>query len=126
MRILLDTNALLWLLNDDPRLSSAARVVIEDASEILISEISLWEISIKVSIGKLAPIPSLLTVIRDLGFRRLNIKNDYLARYETLPFIHRDPFDRMLIAQALSEDITILTSDDIFKDYGVKVFSLNH
>jgi PIN domain nuclease of toxin-antitoxin system len=126
MRILLDTNALLWLLKDDIRLSSSARATIENASEILISEVSLWEISIKINIGKLAPISELYETIENLGFRRLNIKDSYLARYETLPLIHRDPFDRMLVTQALTEEVTLLTSDDVFKEYGVKIILADH
>lgn len=121
MRILLDTNALLWLLDDDARMSANARAMIEGASEILISEVSLWEISIKINIGKLAPVPELRKVVKALGFRRLNLKDDHLTKYEVLPLIHRDPFDRMLVAQALAEDVVILTSDDIFKEYGAKV-----
>jgi PIN domain nuclease of toxin-antitoxin system len=121
MRILLDTNALLWMLEDDKRLSSSARAAIESASEMLVSEISLWEISIKINICKLAPIVGLHKIIQDLGLRRLNIKDSYLAKYETLPLIHRDPFDRMLVAQALTEKSTLLTSDDILKEYGVNI-----
>lgn len=126
MRILLDTNALLWLLEDDKRLSSSARTAIESASEILVSEVSLWEISIKINIGKLTPIPGLYKTIENLGFRRINIKDSYLAKYETLPFLHRDPFDRMLVAQALIEGTTLLTSDDILREYGVKIILADH
>lgn len=126
MKILLDTNALLWLLADDERLSASARAIIERASEILVSEASLWEISIKISIGKLQPIPELHNTIRNLGFRRLNIRDDYLLEYERLPLVHRDPFDRMLVAQALVEGASLLTSDDMLEDYGVKLIITNH
>jgi len=100
MNLLLDTNALLWLLSDDGRLASTAREIIKNAQRISISEVSLWEISIKVSIGKLQPIPELYDTISDLGFHRLTLKNEYLQLYETLPFLHKDPFDRILVAQA--------------------------
>lgn len=123
MNLLIDTNALLWLLSDDGRLSSSARDSISNANQISISEVSLWEISIKISIGKLQPIPDLHNVIYDLGFQRLSIKNEYLRTYETLPMLHRDPFDRMLIAQSKVENLAIITSDSIFIDYGVKVVS---
>src|SRR5438105_1080029 len=123
MQVLLDTNALLWLLGDDKRLSLEARTAIQNASVILISEASLWEIAIKISIGKLYPIPELHDTIRDLGFRRLNLRDDYLTAYETLPLIHRDPFDRMLVAQALSEKVPLLTSDSFLKDYGIAVIA---
>lgn len=122
---MLDTNALLWLLNDDVKLSAAARGAIKSASEIVISEVSLWEVSIKVNVGKIAPIPSLLKTVQALDFRRLNMKDDHLIEYEALPLIHRDPFDRMLIAQAVVEDLTILTSDNLFSQYDVKILNAN-
>jgi PIN domain nuclease of toxin-antitoxin system len=123
MRLLLDTNALLWLLNDDSRLGPAARQIIRDSEEISVSEVSLWEISIKISIGKLQPVPELLDTTRALGFRRLAMKDGYLKHYETLPLLHRDPFDRMLVAQASIEGISLLTSDTFLKDYGIQVIS---
>lgn len=123
MNLLLDTNALLWLLSDDGRLVSAAREAIQNAHQITVSEVSLWEISIKVSIGKLQPIPELYDTISDLGFRRLTLKNEYLQLYETLPFLHRDPFDRMLVAQASIENLSLITSDPFMRDYGIKVIS---
>jgi PIN domain nuclease of toxin-antitoxin system len=119
MKVLLDTNALLWLLADDERLSEYARNKIENATEILISEATLWEIAIKISIKKLLPIPALHDTLRDLGFRRLHIEDTYLQALETLPQLHRDPFDRMLIVQALSENASLLTSDNFLKSYGV-------
>jgi PIN domain nuclease of toxin-antitoxin system len=123
MRLLLDTNALLWLLNDDSRLAPTARQIIKDSEEIAISEVSLWEISIKISIGKLQPVPELLDTIHALGFRRLAMKDEYLKCYETLPLLHRDPFDRMLVAQAGVEGSSLLTSDTFLKDYGIRVIS---
>jgi PIN domain nuclease of toxin-antitoxin system len=123
MRLLLDTNALLWLLDDDDRLAPAARQIIEDSQEITVSEISLWEISIKISIGKLQPVPELLSTIHDLGFRRLSLGNEHLRLYETLPLLHRDPFDRMLVAQASVEGISLITSDTFLQGYGIHVIS---
>jgi PIN domain nuclease of toxin-antitoxin system len=119
VKVLLDTNALLWLLADDNKLSFSARQAIEDAAEILISEVSLWEITIKVSIGKLAPISGLSDMLCDLGFKRLGIADKYLQILELLPMLHRDPFDRMIVAQALSEHVGLVTSDILLKDYGV-------
>jgi PIN domain nuclease of toxin-antitoxin system len=121
MKVLLDTNALLWLLEDDPRLSQAARRAIESASKVIISEVSLWEISIKISIGKLQPVPELLDTVLNLGFNRMNLRDSDLKAYETLPLIHRDPFDRMLVVQALSEGASLITSDAKLKEYGVEV-----
>src|SRR5476651_2583673 len=121
MNLLLDTNALLWLLGDDERLAPSAREVIKKTDQISISEVSLWEISIKVSIGKLQPIPELFQTIYDLGFRRLSIKDEYLRFYESLPLLHRDTFDRMLVAQASVEKLALLTSDSILKEYDITV-----
>jgi PIN domain nuclease of toxin-antitoxin system len=121
VKLLLDTNVLLWLLNDDNRLGPVSRKQITNASEIAISEVSLWEISIKISISKLKPIPALLDTIRDLGFRRLSIEDKHLLQYDTLPMLHRDPFDRMLIAQAKAEDYTLLTGDEFLEKYDLKV-----
>jgi PIN domain nuclease of toxin-antitoxin system len=121
MKLLLDTNALLWLLADDRRLAPAARQIIETADEITISEISLWEISIKINIGKLQPIPELLDTVKELGFKRIHLSDKHLRAYEKLPLLHRDPFDRMLVAQARTENLILLTSDTFLKDYGVKI-----
>ena len=123
MNLLLDTNALLWLLKDDDRLGLNARQIINNAQEIAVSEVSLWEISIKVSIGKLRSVPELLETVHDLGFRRLSLKDEYLRHYETLPLLHRDPFDRMLVAQASVEGISLLTNDIFLESYGIKVVS---
>lgn len=79
---------------------------------------SLWEIAIKVSIGKLAPIPGLHGAIGNLGFERLAITDDHLSALEGLPLHHRDPFDRILICQALTDGLGVLTADDIFTKYG--------
>lgn len=123
MKLLLDTNALLWLLNDDRRLAPRARQIIENSQEIAVSEVSLWEISIKVSIGKLQSVPELLGTVRDLGFRRLSLSDEHLRFYETLPLLHRDPFDRMLVAQASIEGMSLLTSDSFLDCYGIGVVS---
>ena|ERR1035437_3848902 len=123
MKLLLDTNALLWLLNDDRRLAPRARQIIENSQGIAVSEVSLWEISIKVSIGKLQSVPELLDTVRDLGFRRLSLSDEHLRFYETLPLLHRDPFDRMLVAQASIEGMSLLTSDSFLDSYGISVVS---
>jgi PIN domain nuclease of toxin-antitoxin system len=123
MKLLLDTNALLWLLNDDRRLAPRARQIIENSQGIAVSEVSLWEISIKVSIGKLQSVPELLDTVRDLGFRRLSLSDEHLRFYETLPLLHRDPFDRMLVAQASIEGMSLLTSNSFLDSYGISVVS---
>lgn len=121
MRLLLDTNALLWLLGGDARLGATARSAIEGAERLVISEANLWEVSIKVSIGKLAPIAGLHAALRDLGFERISIADRHLLRLETLPMLHNDPFDRMLIAQALADNLVVVTADEAFATYGVQV-----
>ena len=119
MRLLLDTNALLWLVAGDPRFGAQARQDVESAAELVVSAASLWEIAIKVSIGKLAALPGLPAVLAEAGVRRLGIEDEHLRRLESLPWHHRDPFDRLLIAQAQAEALTVLTADPAFGDYAV-------
>ena len=119
MRLLLDTNALLWLLAGDPRLGAQARREVEAAAELVVSAASLWEIAIKVSTGKLAALPGLPAVLAEAGVRRLGVEDKHLRRLESLPWHHRDPFDRLLIAQAQAEALTVLTADPAFGDYAV-------
>lgn len=123
MRLLIDTNALLWLLDGDDRLGPIARHAVESADVLAVSVGSLWEIAIKVSIGKLDPVPGLPAALRDLGFERVGITDDHLTALESLPFHHRDPFDRLLISQALIDGLAILTTDDVFEAYGPLVIA---
>ena len=124
MRVLLDTHAFLRGVTDDPRLSLRARRAMAGASEIFLSMASCWEIAIKVSSGKLTlpkPIERFIPEQLELNpFFLLPIDLDDLARVATLPFHHRDPFDRLLAAQALGEELTLVSADPIFKKYGVK------
>lgn len=123
MRVLLDTHAFLWWVEDDARLSLAAREAITDAAEGLLSIASCWELAIKVSRGRLTlsrPIGRLAEVLGASELRLLPIDLDDVARVATLPFHHRDPFDRMLVAQALSEELVIVSADPVFRKYGVK------
>ena len=121
MRVLLDTNALLWLLDGDDRLGPTARRVVTDAERLVVSVVSLWEVAIKVSIGKLLPIPGFYDTVGRSGLDRLDITDAHLRTLEALPAVHRDPFDRLLVGQALAEGLTVLTSDDVFASYGVGV-----
>ena len=121
IKLLLDTNALLWILAGDPRFAPIARQATIQADEVLVSDASLWEIAIKVSIKKLAPIPELYEAIRRLGFKRLHIEEAHLQLIQTLPLIHRDPFDRMLVAQAHCEQAALVTGDTLLKDYGIMI-----
>lgn len=125
MRLLLDTHALLWWLAGDERLSGAARAAIgEPASTVLVSAASAWEIATKHRLGKL---PGAAAVARDLagciagqGFAALPISFADAARAGGFAGAHRDPFDRMLIAQALGEDLTLVSNEALFDSYGVR------
>lgn len=124
MSLLLDTQALLWFLLDDPRMSTTARDAIVDHPEpVLVSPGSLWEIAIKISLGKYQlPMPYVEFWDQQLAaneFHLLPIAVAHTARVTSLPFHHRDPFDRLLIAQALEEGISIVGSDRAFDAYGV-------
>jgi PIN domain nuclease of toxin-antitoxin system len=121
VRLLLDTHALYWLFSGSARLGSQARAAVLDAANIIVSDVSLLEISIKVSIRKLPRMPRLYETIRNEGIERTGIEERYLSRLELLPLHHRDPFDRILIAQALSDDLTVLTADPVFAKYGVRM-----
>jgi PIN domain nuclease of toxin-antitoxin system len=124
MRVLLDTHAFLWWFEDDRRLSVRAREAIAGATDGFFSVASCWEIAIKVSRNKLTlakPIERLVPEQLGLnGFQLLHIDLDDVARVATLPFHHRDPFDRLLVAQALGEELTVVSADPVFRKYGVK------
>jgi len=124
MRVLVDTHAFIWGFLDDPRLSLAARRAITDAADRYVSIASCWEIAIKVSRGKLTFAKPVVQVLPEQlalgGFQLLPIDLNDVARVATMPFHHRDPFDRLLAAQALDEDLTIVSIDPIFQKYGVK------
>jgi PIN domain nuclease of toxin-antitoxin system len=117
-RVLLDTRLLLWALGDPSRIPAAARVPISEA-DVYVSASSIWEISIKVAIGKLAADPrEVLSALAPAGFLELPVTGEHAARAASLPAIHRDPFDRLLVAQALTEPMRLLTTDRILAGYG--------
>lgn len=118
MRLLLDTHIYLWVLSDHPKLSAYARKLILDADEVYISSASIWEASIKIGLGKLdANIDRLVAEIEPCGFKELPVRAVHAAMVRHLPDIHRDPFDRILIAQAISEPLKLLTVDEHFAAY---------
>ena len=118
MRLLLDTHIYLWWLRDDRKLSAKARKSIADADEVFVSSVSIWEASIKSALGKLdVDVDALVTGIAISGFQELSMTAKHAARIATLPGIHRDPFDRMLIAQALCEPLRLLTIDAKLREY---------
>ena len=127
MRYLLDTHAFMWFLSDDPKLSAIAKARIEDSTvSICISPATYWEMAIKVSLGKLR-IPGNLddlveTQTRVNGLQVLDVRVRHASATMRLPPIHNDPFDRMLIAQAQSEDLVLLTPDEYIARYpGIRV-----
>jgi PIN domain nuclease of toxin-antitoxin system len=124
MDYLLDTHALLWWVSDDARLSATAREAISTAGRVLASDVSLWELAVKSSVGKLTLEPTAgewferHTIAS--RFAELSITRRHLGEVETLPLHHRDPFDRLLIAQARIEHLTLISSDSAFADYDVR------
>ena len=123
MAYLLDSHILFWVLADTKQLSEPVVNIIEDKNiEILVSQVTLMELTIKMNIGKLTygtGVKELLTDISALGLRTITVENQDLEMYSGLPLHHRDPFDRFIIAQAQSRSLTIITSDPMFKQYQV-------
>ena len=118
MRLLLDTHVFLWCIKDDKRLTQAARALLASATEIYVSSTSIWEAAIKVKLGKLdVNIDALVSSIADSGFLELPITAKHAAAVSRLPDVHSDPFDRLLIAQAISEPLRFLTADDVLGQY---------
>lgn len=118
MRLLLDTHVYLWWLQDSRKLSKSARSRILAATEIFVSSASIWEATIKSGIGKLeVDIDDLVSEIEISNFRELPVTARHAAAVAKLPDIHRDPFDRLLIAQALSEPLRLLTADKVLTQY---------
>jgi PIN domain nuclease of toxin-antitoxin system len=124
LKLLLDTNIFLFAMEDSNRLSKKAIQLLEDESnELSLSLVSLWEISIKQSIGKLQFVDNLKKTI-ELGIDKLElqivpIRSNHIYKLSELPFHHNDPFDRLLAAQCLEEKITIISTDRIFKKYKI-------
>lgn len=114
MKYLLDTHTSLWLLDGDPRLGPKTRRLLQQtpAANIYYSAASLWEIHIKVSIGKLDVSADFEDALVQKGFESLPVMSSHTRPIASLPLRHRDPFDRMLIAQAMSENLTLITSDE--------------
>jgi PIN domain nuclease of toxin-antitoxin system len=121
-RLLVDTHALLWWLADDPSLSPAAREAIGNpTSEPLVSAASVWEIAIKRSLGKLTAPDDLPDRIADEGFAWLPITAQHAWQVRDLPMHHGDPFDRILVAQAVIEGLPVVTTHARFAEYGLDV-----
>lgn len=126
MRLLLDTHVFLWAAADDPRLSATARALLADpANELLFSPASAWEILIKSAIGKLRVGPDAVAFIRQqtaaLRVVVLSIQLAHVLEIDSLPPLHKDPFDRLLVGQARAEGVAILTDDDHIRRYPVQL-----
>lgn len=127
MKLLLDTHALLWWWTDDPQLSVGARkAILEESNSVLISSASVWEISTKFRLGKLAIAESALKQFRELaeadGFEHLPIIWQHSLLAGSYAMAHRDPFDRMLAAQSEIEKATLVTCDAAFSSFGTSIF----
>ena len=126
MKVLLDTHVFLWAISEDPRLSSSARKIFTAAdSENLLSVASVWEILVKAEAGRLPfPRPAssyLRTQLRKTSTAVLPILLSHVLRLESLPLHHRDPFDRIILAQALEEEIPVVSADSKFHLYPIEV-----
>jgi PIN domain nuclease of toxin-antitoxin system len=125
MKAILDTHAFLWALAGDERMSDLARDTFAEAAGLSLSIASVWEILVKVQAGKLnlpRPVgPYVLRKLAENGIEMLSISIDHLLALERLPMHHRDPFDRMLIAQSIEEGWPIITADREFKQYPIRV-----
>jgi PIN domain nuclease of toxin-antitoxin system len=125
LKILLDTHVFLWFFDGDPRMSRKARTALTDpANEPFISAASVWEMTVKASLGRLQlPLAVGDYVAEKIlrGFHVLPLELPHAARVQTLPFIHQDPFDRMIVAQALVENMPLVSADTYIRQYPVTV-----
>ncbi|MEL6438848.1 MAG: type II toxin-antitoxin system VapC family toxin [Cyanobacteria bacterium J06621_8] len=128
MNLLLDTHIFLWFINDNPRLSDRITDLIENENNVChLSIASLWEMSIKYNLGKLTLKPNYDEFIQQevvaSSIQLLNIELEHLKINATLPFHHRDPFDRLIIAQSIAENIPIISLDSAFDKYSVTIIN---
>jgi PIN domain nuclease of toxin-antitoxin system len=125
LKFLLDTHTFIWFVNGDRRLSTKAKKeILKSSNKKFISMASIWEMAIKVSLGKLRinyPFKEVFNQIEENGFETLSIIFDHTLLLSQLEFHHRDPFDRLLIAQAISENMKIISKDENFQKYQVKM-----
>ena len=127
MRLLLDTHFALWWQTGDPRVTEEVRQLVEMADEVLVSQVSLWELTIKAGLGKLRiDLPVFAEQVEAMGFAWLPIDNAHILKLAELPSFddHRDPFDRLLIAQSLAEPLILLTVDSKLARYGSTIRAL--
>lgn len=121
MRLILDTHVFLWWREDSPKLERTVREAVASADIAVFSAVSAWEIAIKVGLGKLRVTAPLEVVFDPPGFSKLPLSASHALALASLPLHHRDPFDRMLIAQAQVEGLTVVTHDARFEPYNVQI-----
>lgn len=124
MSLLLDTHVVLWWLTDDVALSDEVKTRLDDEPDVYVNPASLWEVTIKQSIGKLSEPIDVAEEIRDSGFRELPLTFHHAIAAGRLPLIHRDPFDRMLVAQAQCEGLTLASRDAHIQRYDVALLQV--
>ena len=123
MSLLLDTHIVLWWLSDDSTLAAEIKDRLDHESDVYVSAATIWEVAIKQSIGKLQKPEDLPERVRDSGFRHLDINVEHAIAAGRLPLIHCDPFDRMLIAQAKVEHLTLVTRDAEIAKYDLEILA---
>ena len=124
MGLLLDTHVVLWWLADDPALAADVKDQLDHDPDVYVSAATIWEVAVKQVIGKLPEPAGLPELIRGSGFAELPISSQHAMTAARLPMIHRDPFDRMLVAQARDENLTLVTRDARCQRYDVAVLSV--
>jgi PIN domain nuclease of toxin-antitoxin system len=122
--LLLDTHVILWWLADDPTLSDDIKAKLDHEPQAYISSATIWEVTIKQAAGKIIEPADLPERIRGSGFRELPINFEHAIAAGRLPLIHRDPFDRMLVAQAQCENLTLVTRDEHCQKYDVAILAV--
>ena len=118
MNLLLDTHVLIWW-DEGRRLAAEARRAIEEADTVYVSAVSAWEVAVKTGLGRLRPTRTVEEAVSESGFLELPVTFRHAEHLTALPPHHRDPFDRMLVAQAAVEELTMVTRDPVFARYGV-------
>jgi PIN domain nuclease of toxin-antitoxin system len=122
LKLLLDTHAALWWLSEDERFAEAtAQQLTDETNQVLLSAVVVWEVAIKRSLRTLETPENFASTLLDAGLQPLPISLDHAAAVEQLPWHHRDPFDRLLVAQALIERTPVITTDPSFEPYGVEI-----
>ncbi len=118
MRVLLDTHIIIWALSEPDKLSNEAKKIIQDADQLFVSSASIWEMAIKSSLGKLnADLDAITSELKRLGVIELTISWQHSKQVKLLPHHHRDPFDRLIVSQAICEPLILLTHDKVLAEY---------